>query len=170
MPQVNKHKDQVSVHFNDAGKAMPTGTKRNLLLAQSSSDYFVFIDDDDVIPSHYVASILKAMESEPDVITFKGYMTTNGANRENFTIRLGSKYYSDKGHHYRWPNHITVMKREKVRYVKFPDIWQQEDYQWSKKIHDLGLLKTEVHINDDMYWYDCNPKRSQFHERRQQRR
>lgn len=170
LPQVERSHGFVSVHYHDAGRTMPTGTKRNWLIAQSTSDYFCFIDDDDVISSHYVASIVSAMAENPDVITFNGYMTTDGKNRQNFTIRLGSEYETRNNHHYRWPNHLCVMRREKVQRVKFPDVWQQEDYQWSKKIHDLKLLKTEVHINQDLYHYDCitKPKNTPIHERRKQ--
>jgi glycosyltransferase involved in cell wall biosynthesis len=153
-PQIAAFPDQVYYSVHDAGRAMPTGTKRNQLISQTQSDYFVFIDDDDIIDSRYVHHILEAAKQNPDVITFNGWMTTNGADRRNWTIRLGSKYEEKNGHYYRWPNHIVPMKREVVRNVPFPDLWQMEDYQWSKKIHDLNLLKSEVHIDRDLYHYD----------------
>jgi glycosyltransferase involved in cell wall biosynthesis len=156
-PQINVYPDQVYYSIHDAGRAMPTGTKRNQLISQTQSDYFVFIDDDDIIDHRYVHHILEAASQNPDVITFNGWMTTNGQDRRNWTIKLGSKYEERDGHYYRWPNHIVPMKREAVRGVSFPDIWQMEDYQWSKKIHDLGLLKSEVHIDKDLYHYDCYP-------------
>jgi glycosyltransferase involved in cell wall biosynthesis len=153
-PQIERFKDQVYYSLHDAGRNTPTGRKRNELINQTMSDYFVFIDDDDVVPMFYVSEILKAIEQGPDVITFKGYMTTNGDDRRDWTIRLGSPYEEKNGHYYRWPNHIVPMKRDVVRGVTFPEIYVQEDYQWSKKIHDLRLLKTEVHIDRDMYHYD----------------
>lgn len=156
-PQIEPFKDQVYYSLHDAGRSMPTGTKRNELIEQTQSDYFVFIDDDDVVSPFYVAKILAALESNPDCVTFNGSMTTHGRDRKNWTIKLGSKYEERNGHYYRWPNHIAPMRRDKVRGVKFPDTWQMEDYLWSKKINDLGLLKTSVHIDDDLYWYDCNP-------------
>jgi glycosyltransferase involved in cell wall biosynthesis len=153
-PQISNFSN-VSLYINDAGRGMPTGTKRNHLIEQSGSDYFVFIDDDDIISDQYVLEIVKQMEYDPDVITFNGYMTTNGSNRQNFTIKLGSDYVTKDNHHYRWPNHLAVMRREKVREVKFKDIWIGEDYQWSKEIHDKKLLKTGIHIEKDLYHYDC---------------
>jgi glycosyltransferase involved in cell wall biosynthesis len=157
-PQIEKHSDQVFYSLHDAGRNMPTGQKRNELISQTQSDYFVFVDDDDLVPMYYVDEILKAISLGPDVITFKGWMTNNGRDRRDFTIRLDSDYTEKLGHYYRWPNHIVPMKRETVGAVRFPEIWIQEDYQWSKKIHDSRLLKTEVHINKDMYHYDCWPK------------
>lgn len=164
-PQVQKFKDQVFVRKHDAGRAMSTGTKRNQLIEQTESDYFTFIDDDDQVSSFYVDEIVKAMETSPDVITFNGWITTNGKNRADWTIKLGSKYEERDGHYYRWPNHIVPMRRDKVKHVKFPDVWIQEDYLWSKRIRDLDLLKTEVHIDEELYHYDCEIK-----ERFQQRR
>lgn len=153
-PQVRKRMGEVFYSLHDAGRSMPTGRKRNQLISQTESEYFVFIDDDDVIPDYYVDEILAAIEFTPDVITFNGYMTTNGQDRRDWTIRLGSEYTEKNGHYYRWPNHIVPMRREKVNGVSFPDVWVQEDYLWSKKIHELKLLKTEIHIDKEMYWYD----------------
>lgn len=166
-PQIEQYKDQVYYSIHDGGRSMPTGTKRNQLINQTQSDYFVFIDDDDLVSSQYVSLILNAAKSNPDVITFNGWMTTNGKDRRDWVIKLGSNYEERNGMYYRWPNHIVPMKREKVRGVRFPDIWQQEDYQWSKKIRDLHLLKTEVHIEKQLYHYDCNVKQvPQHHIRR----
>lgn len=152
-PQIERH-SEVSLHIHDAGRSMPTGTKRNKLIKNTDGDYFVFIDSDDVVPAYYVDEMLKAIDQGPDVVTFNGYMTTDGTRRENFTIRLGSEYVSRGGHHFRWPNHLTCMRRDKVEQIKFPDIWVQEDYLWSKTIHERRLLKSEVHIDKDLYWYD----------------
>ena len=128
------------------------------MIKNSEGEYFVFIDSDDVVPAYYVDELMKAIEQGPDVVTFIGYMTTDGVRRENFTIKLGSDYVSRGGHHYRWPNHLACMRRDKVEHVKFPDIWEREDYLWSRQIHEQRLLQTEVHITKDLYWYDCISK------------
>ena len=157
-PQVHKYQDKVCIHINDSGASMPTGRKRNELINQSFSDYFVFIDDDDVVTSDYVEQILKAAQSNPDVITFRGWMTTNGRDRRGWTIRLNSRYEERDGHYYRWPNHIVPIRRDSVRGVWFQEIYVQEDYKWSKKIHDMRLLKTEVFIDKELYHYDFYTK------------
>jgi glycosyltransferase involved in cell wall biosynthesis len=159
--QKAKHKGIVDYKINDAGRSMPTGIKRNMLIEQTQSDYINFIDDDDEISENYVDEIVKGMETGADVITFNGWYTEFGKNRQDFTIRLGSKYYEDPNdefYYHRFPNHLAVMKRSAVQNVKFPPIWQTEDYQWAKQIADKGLLKTEYHINDFIYWYNCEPK------------
>lgn len=155
----------VDYRIHPAGSSMTTGRKRNELVEQSFSEYFSFVDDDDMVSKDYIEQIMLATEKSPDVITFNGWMTTNGADRRDFTIKLGSRYEEKNGHYYRFPNHLCAFKREKVRHIKFPDQWVQEDYLWAKNIHDRGLLKTEVHIDSDLYHYDCWPK-PKHHERR----
>ena len=159
--QKAKYNGLVNYRILDSGRGMPTGIKRNLLVEQSQSDYFSFIDDDDHVSDKYVDLIMNAIESGPDVVTFDGWYTEFGKNRRNFTIRLGSKYYEDpkdpEFYYHRFPNHLAVFKRSLVQHVKFPPIWQMEDFKWAEQIHNKKLLKTEVHISEKIYWYDCNP-------------
>lgn len=154
--QISKFNGVVSYKCHDAGRSLTTGRKRNMLIEGSESDYFSFVDDDDNVSDHYVNSIMNAIYTGPDVVTFCGHMTTNGANRREFTIKLGSKYEEKDGHYYRFPNHLCAFKRDKVNMVKFPELWLQEDFIWAKQINDRRLLKTEVHIESDLYWYDYN--------------
>jgi len=166
-PQVERFKDQVSISINDAGRHLPTGTKRNNLIEQTQSNYFCFIDDDDQVSAYYLSEIMSALSHTPDVITFQGYMTTNGENKRDWTIRLDEKYEERDGHYYRFPNHLCVFRRELVRHFKFPDIWIQEDYKWAEKIHNSRVLKTEIHIPMQIYHYDkIHTARQTFHERR----
>ncbi len=161
-PQVQRFKDKVFMSIHDGGRSIPTGTKRNMLIEQTSSDYFCFIDDDDVVASYYVDEIVKAMDKSPDVITFNGYITTNGKNRVNWEIKLGNKYEERDGMYYRFPNHLAVMKRELVRHIKFPDVWKQEDYHWALQIHNRKLLKTEVHIPLELYGYEFDDRKPSY--------
>lgn len=152
--QTSKFPGQVDCIGDSTGPHMPTGTKRNLLIQKCQTEYFSFLDCDDMIAPSYVSDILTAISSNPDCVTFKGWMTTNGINRREWTIKLGSGYYEKDGHYYRWPNHLAVMKKSLIQNIPFPPIWQQEDYQWSKQINDKKILKTEVHIDRPIYHYD----------------
>lgn len=153
-PQVKKYPGIVEVVINDAGRSMPTGTKRNELIKGSEGEYFCFIDVDDLVPSYYVDELLAAIEQKPDVVTFIGHMTTNGKDRQNFTIKLGLKYETKNNHHYRYPNHLCCFKRSAVERVRFRPIWVMEDYHYATEIKNRRLLRSEVHINKEMYHYD----------------
>lgn len=159
-PQVSNFPDQVEIKIHDAGRHMSTGAKRNALIANSAGDYFVQVDDDDHVPMYYVDELMKAIALNPDVITFIGHMTTDGGNRQNFTIKLGSRYETVNNHHYRYPNHLCCYKRSVVGHIPFPDITVTEDFQWAQRVQQLGLLKTEIHINKEMYFYDFKSKKN----------
>ncbi|HEY3401739.1 MAG TPA: glycosyltransferase [Ohtaekwangia sp.] len=153
-PQVDRWSRDVEYRINDAGRFMTTGQKRNLMVANCDSDYFAFIDSDDLVSADYLEEIMFALSKEPDCVTMCGWMTTDGKDKRDWTIKLGSEYYEKNRHYYRWPNHLAVMKRELVSKVKFPDKVTGEDYDWSKRIHEMKLLKTEVHITKQIYFYD----------------
>lgn len=153
-PQIEKFPGEVEVRINDQGSSVPTGTKRNDMVKNCDSDYFSFVDSDDVPSHHYVEKIMEGINKGVDVVTMCGTITTNGVAKVDWIIKLGEKYEERGGKYYRWPNHLACFKREKVAHVKFPPIWKGEDYQWSEKIKDMNLLKTEHHIEDQIYWYD----------------
>lgn len=158
-PQVAKYPGECEIRIHDAGRSMPTGTKRNELIHNSEGEYFSMIDCDDIVPEYYVDELMKAIEYSPDVISFIGEMYTDGRDRRGFTIKLGSKYDEVNGHYYRFCNHLCCYKRSTVERVKFPPVWIQEDYKWACDIQKY--LKTEVHINKHMYSYMFDSKKQQ---------
>jgi glycosyltransferase involved in cell wall biosynthesis len=153
-PQIKNRSSEVELIIHDAGRSMPTGTKRNELIKQADGDFIVFVDCDDLVPAYYVDEMLKAINKGPDVVTFVGHITDNGGPKERFVIKLGERYEKRGGVYYRPPNHLTAMKRSLVEHVKFQPIWIQEDYQWCMAIQKQGILKEEVHIQKDMYLYE----------------
>lgn len=154
IPQVEPYRQDIEIVYHDAGRSMPIGQKRNELLNLATGDYTVFIDDDDIIMKEYISSIMYALISRPDVVTFNGFMTTNGKDARDFVIRLDEKYEERNKVYYRFPNHLCPMRVDCVRNVRFPSIRMAEDYEYAKQIHDMRLLKTEVHIPNKLYHYD----------------
>jgi cellulose synthase/poly-beta-1,6-N-acetylglucosamine synthase-like glycosyltransferase len=151
----------IAVLGNSLGREVPTGTKRNLLLRDArmfKADYICMVDDDDIVSHDYVRSIMEGVYQGVDVVTFNGYMTTNGAHRVDFEIRLGENYEERNGKYYRYPNHLCAFKRTLVEHVPFEDIYMGEDYRWATKVRDLGLLKTSYHIEKQIYHYDYKTK------------
>lgn len=161
-PQIESFKDRVEIHYNDAGRHMTIGEKRNHLIDRVTTEYSVFIDSDDVISANYLSSIFWGIDQNPDCVTFNGHYTYNGGNRQNFVIKLGEKYEERNRVFYRWPNHLVPMRTNLIRHIKFPHITKTEDFQWSKMINDRKILKTSVHINDDLYWYDFDDRKPAY--------
>lgn len=158
-PQVANYPGEVEIKIHDAGRSMPTGTKRNELIANSDGEFIVFIDCDDLIPGYYVNELMKGIQQNVDVVSFVGFMTTDGLQQKDFTIKLGERYEERGNRYYRYPNHLTCLKRSAVESVKFRSIWVQEDYWYATDIMQRKLLKTEYHISDKwMYHYDFKSK------------
>ena len=148
--------DEVEIIYDDRPRNIATGTKRNDMIALASGDWVCSVDDDDEVSSTYVADILEALKSNPDCVTFEGWMTTNGGAYVHWIIKLGEKYEARTDpdgvtRYYRFPNHLVPIRKSIAERVKFPPIWQGEDYQWAVQIQQF--LKTPVHIPKLLYHY-----------------
>lgn len=143
--------------FCDDG-AISTGTKRNSLLNIANGKYVVFFDDDDWPEPDYVRLIMEAIEQDPDVIGFNGYMTTDGKNRTPWKISKDLPYKTVSGGpraamYLRFNNHLSPIKKEIALAIKFPDKYHGEDYDYAVRLKDSGLIKTEVYIDKELYHY-----------------
>lgn len=136
-----------------------TGQKRNDLIRQASGAWVCHVDDDDVISKNYVSKILEALQQNPDVVTFEGDMYTDGRFTANWVIKLGENWEARGNIYYRFPNHLSVIRKSIAKQIPFPNITMQEDYQWAVKLRDSGLLKTSVHIQDKLYRYAYRSKK-----------
>lgn len=149
--------NKIEILTDDRDRSVSTGQKRNDLIEKSTNKYFVFLDDDDDIAGDYISQIMQASQHNPDVITFNGWMTTDGKDSVDFEIRLNHPYINDprdgKDYYLRFPNHLCPMKKELVKDFKFPDITMGEDYAWAKQIHDSGVLRNEYVIEKKLYHY-----------------
>ena len=59
-------------------KRRTVGEKRDALLRAARGDYVAYVDDDDTVTPHYVSEILRATDSQPDVVTFEQEAHVNG--------------------------------------------------------------------------------------------
>jgi len=149
----------MEILIDDRPRAVTTGQKRNDLITKAQGEYITFIDDDDWVSADYVLWLLAGIAQGPDVVTMRGWMTTDGGSRVEWIIKLGEKYEARQDpdgitRYYRWPNHLACIKKSLIANVKFPNIWHGEDYEWSVKIKEQNLLKSEVHIPNLIYHYD----------------
>jgi glycosyltransferase involved in cell wall biosynthesis len=152
--QIAEHdlQDKVEVILYEDGGEKSTGVKRQWLLEQAVGDYVCSIDDDDMVADTYLVDILGAMQTSPDVITFEGYMTTDGQNETHFVIRNDIQKWETKGGvFYRYPHHLCPIKREIAQKFAYADLTFGEDIDWANKVRKS--LKTGVHIQKDLYFY-----------------
>jgi glycosyltransferase involved in cell wall biosynthesis len=142
------------LHDNDENKSI--GKKRNDLLERATGDYVCFIDDDDIICNDYLRIVLKALQSNPDNLSLKGVITTDGNDPKIFEHSIKYKEYRTTENvitYERYPNHLNTIKSSIAKQFKFPEINFGEDTDWATQIYNSGLLKKEVQINEPLYYY-----------------
>lgn len=140
-------------------KTLSVGKKRNVLKDLASGEYICFIDDDDSIADNYIESILDAIKSTPDVVTFKGNYYENGVKKANFYISTLKGNLNAEDYFYRLPNHLCPVKNEIAKKCDFTDKNFGEDSDYSKEIN--RYICNEFHINSYLYNYDFNSSLSQ---------
>ena len=106
-----------------------------------------------------VSEILKAISNgEPDVIGFCGAMTTNGHSRIHWKISKDLPYdaHEENGVKYyrRFNNHLSPIKKEIALQIGYKDIYVGEDYDYAVRLKESRLIKTEVFINKELYFYN----------------
>lgn len=135
------------------------GVKRNALVDDCKTDYCAFIDDDDTVSSDYVRQVMIGIEKGVDVISFRGIITSDGKKQETFIHKLGLKWSQQRGVYFRPPNHLNPMKTEIMRAIRFPETSWGEDKDFSDRLAESGLLKTEYFIDDYIYFYQYRNKK-----------
>lgn len=137
------------------GKDMPVGKKRQTLIDRAFGDYVVFIDDDDWVSDDYVSSILQAAKEAPDCIGL----------RINVTGIKGEQHAAASNRYNRWKSnsqgfdyvraiyHKTPVKREHALAIGYKPMHFGEDHDYSRRLKSSGLLKKEVFIDKELYFY-----------------
>lgn len=141
-------------------KGMTVGEKRNHLRQIAKGLYLCYIDDDDRISSDYIISIIQAMESGADVITFKGEYK-DGSILKDWTINSTNVTRDTATTQYRKPNHLCPVRREIYKACPFTDKNYGEDSDYSDLINKM--IKNEYHIPKKLYFYDFSAQTSQTH-------
>jgi glycosyltransferase involved in cell wall biosynthesis len=132
------------------------GFKRNRLLDISNGKYIAFIDDDDSITESYFKEIRKGIDNDVDCCSLRGIITWNGGNPELFEHSIKYTAWNTTTNqikYERFPNHLNCIKSEIAKQVYFPELNHGEDKDWSYKLRDTGLVKTEHFIDEIIYNY-----------------
>lgn len=146
------------------------GHKRNVLLALARGYMVSSFDDDDRPHPNYRELILPHCHEGVDVIGYKvacyGYAQTNGEfdpsimEPADVSIKYDGWYNNRNGFKYvRCPHHIVPVRAEHVRAIGFKPMHHGEDHEYSMRMRDSGLLKTEVYIPEYLYYYLFNAKK-----------
>lgn len=150
--------DEVEVIWLGDTKNRSVGAKRNALLALSSAKYTCFIDDDDVPhKTEYVSQILKATESDADVLVFDQIVRLNNGPPRLCRYGLELEYTDEPGEPWTGlPAHTQAYKTSIAKQGIFPDKSYSEDSDWVAQV--APLCKTQHRIESEPlyeYWFNA---------------
>ena len=134
-------------------KKRSIGLKRDALVQASKGRYVAFVDDDDNISPDYILKILQAIQTDPDVVTFKQNCIIDGEqclvdfdlnHTENEPFTPGKTIK-------RLPFHVCAFRGDIARKYHFPDKMYGEDWEWCAKV--LQDVKTQHKIDEVIHIY-----------------
>jgi len=138
-------------------KRRSIGAKRQALVDIARGEYIAFVDDDDDISSDYVSSLLEAIKTGADVITFRQRAIYNGKESEvNFGINNQDEPFNPGGITKRAPWHVCAWRRERVADCVFGDLAYHEDTVWCMQARPL--IRTAHHISKVLHIYRHDAK------------
>jgi hypothetical protein len=129
------------------------GAKCQALLNSSGAEYVSFVDDDDNVSYDFIELILKALEEHPDYVGFKVRWFEDGI------LQLPVDHHLELGG---WRNLNTHLERDIVHFnpirreLALMGQWRGgngADRDWADQMRALGVVKNEVYIPKEMYYY-----------------
>jgi glycosyltransferase involved in cell wall biosynthesis len=149
---------RVEVVWESDNGELTLGQKRNVLMDRCNGRYHCFIDDDDVIARDFLKTFVPMVNSEIDYdcASFVGAHYVKGKFNKLFHHSLDYSEWSELSDRFiRTVSPMNMIKTEIVRQVRYMDIRNTEDHEFSKRLMASGLLKTEFKIdrNRPIYHY-----------------
>lgn len=149
--------DEMFILVAKDNKEATIGAKRQSLLDDCETDYFVMIDDDDMIAPYYIKEVIPFLK-DVDCITYQEAIYKNGKHTE--TADHSNKYRSWGGikngfAHVRTPFYKDIIKTSIAKKIGFSDMRYGEDNDFSFRLKQSGLIRKEHHIDKIMYIYNA---------------
>ena len=167
-----ENSDEVEILSLVDNKSFHIYEKRNELLDMARGDYICFLDDDDSVTDQYVPSILDAMESNPDVISFKQHCNYNGYHFDVYfdinhewdpmdQLRFNGTTFNDLK---RPPFHMCPFKSEIAKSEKFLEKYDAsgqscEDADWLLRLYPK--IETQIFIDEVLHNYIYNSQETE---------
>ena len=158
---LSQSKEGVTILINPS-ETDSIGKKRNWLLDNSHSEYVAFADADDDISGDYIDLLMEGINKGVDCCSLKGMYSVDGVGEGLFEHSLQYNEWKTNDNNIiqitgikyeRYPNHLNCIKSSIAKQFKFPDKNFGEDHDWSRQIHESGLIKTEHYIPEVIYYY-----------------
>jgi hypothetical protein len=132
--------------------SLSIGANRQAMVNQSEAEYVSFIDDDDLVPTDYVSTILPLLDGV-DMVGFNVECFTDGKliAVAKHSLQFGG-WWQDGTGLFRDLSYMTPMRRELVKLAEIEGGFG-EDRRWADRLRKTGAVKTEHYIDRAMYLY-----------------
>lgn len=142
---------------SDTGE-LTLGQKRNVLMDRCSGKYHCFIDDDDVLAPDYLKSFVPMIQSKQDYdcASFVGAHYYKGKFNKLFHHSMDYPgWYELSDRFIRGITPMNLIRTSIVRSLRYADIRNIEDREFSERLMKSGLLKSEFKLppNYPIYHY-----------------
>jgi hypothetical protein len=142
---------RVEVLWESDNGELTLGQKRNVLMDRCQGKYHCFIDDDDVLAPYFLRTFVPMIQSDIDYdcASFLGAHYVKGKFNKLFYHSMDVDEWHEKSDRFfRSTSPMNMIKTSIVREVRYKDIRNTEDHEFSKRLMSSRLLKTEFKIPD----------------------
>jgi len=143
---------RVEVLWESDNGELTLGQKRNVLMDRCSGKYHCFVDDDDVLAPYFLKTFVPMIQSteDYDCASFVGAHYVRGKFNKLFHHSLDyPEWYEKPDRFIRSVSPMNLIRTSIVRQVRYADIRNTEDHEFSKRLMASGLLKKEFKIHPD---------------------
>lgn len=124
------------------------------LVESSQADYVCIAGDDDMVAPDFVARVMTALEEKPDYVGFPVRYTVNGGLQKPVEHSLRHRVWEHREDVIvRDITQFNPVRRELALMVPWRAEVFEEDRRWADGMRALGLVQTEVWIDEPMYYY-----------------
>jgi hypothetical protein len=135
------------------------GENREKLREQATAEYISFVDDDDLIPKHFIRTIFAHLTGVDQVsFNVKCFSDKHELGPAFHSLQfkhwhqLNGRLEGTKPGLYRDISHVTPMRRTLAMLCKMEG-GIGEDCRWATAMRATGKVKTENYIEDFLYFY-----------------
>ena len=123
------------------------GAKRNILVDRANGKYHCFVDDDDIISPNYLRTFIPMIEYDYDCASFLGAYYNKGKFEKLFFHSLDIKEWNENDDMFlRCISPMNMIRTDIVRQLRYKDIRNTEDHEFSIRLMQSGLLHKEYKI------------------------
>ena len=150
----------------ESDPSIPVGENREAMRRAARGEYISFIDDDDLVPPHFVERILPHLDGV-DYIGFNLEWRLDGEfgciekRSLKFNHPQHGGVWNDRDGRYRDLSHVNPMRRELALRAPMAG-WPGEDNRWADAIRALHIVKTEHYLDETLYYYLTRSKKPEL--------